>query len=177
MSTSRKECHIMIARLPCLCVYHKSCTDLWFEVNRPCPEHPEDWPCWARLLTPLNDCCLLLSQNPLSDKGKEPGSCHLSPEGMEWAHSPPVPSTQRPLHQPLCLGFFVCLIPLPHFSGLILYFSPLGTLISWLRCQKRAHQDLLPLLPLSPSHFPPGSGQFRGFNNDKCPAKMPERFS
>ncbi|XP_065212107.1 E3 ubiquitin-protein ligase ZNRF1 [Planococcus citri] len=31
-----------IARLPCLCVYHKSCIDQWFDVNRSCPEHPGD---------------------------------------------------------------------------------------------------------------------------------------
>lgn len=31
-----------IARLPCLCVYHKGCIDEWFEVNRSCPEHPSD---------------------------------------------------------------------------------------------------------------------------------------
>lgn len=31
-----------IARLPCLCIYHKSCIDSWFEVNRSCPEHPLD---------------------------------------------------------------------------------------------------------------------------------------
>ncbi|NXM83531.1 ZNRF2 ligase, partial [Oenanthe oenanthe] len=47
-----------IARLPCLCIYHKgqyscqffsffclvsnSCIDEWFEVNRSCPEHPSD---------------------------------------------------------------------------------------------------------------------------------------
>uniref|UniRef100_A0A8C4WW00 RING-type E3 ubiquitin transferase n=1 Tax=Eptatretus burgeri TaxID=7764 RepID=A0A8C4WW00_EPTBU len=31
-----------IARLPCLCVYHKPCIDSWFEVNRTCPEHPSD---------------------------------------------------------------------------------------------------------------------------------------
>jgi E3 ubiquitin-protein ligase ZNRF1/2 len=31
-----------IARLPCLCIYHKSCIDAWFEVNRSCPEHPSD---------------------------------------------------------------------------------------------------------------------------------------
>uniref|UniRef100_A0A2K5QQN5 E3 ubiquitin-protein ligase ZNRF1 n=1 Tax=Cebus imitator TaxID=2715852 RepID=A0A2K5QQN5_CEBIM len=30
----------MIARLPCLCICHKSCIDSWFEVNRLCPEHP-----------------------------------------------------------------------------------------------------------------------------------------
>lgn len=29
-----------IARLPCLCIYHKGCIDKWFEVNRSCPEHP-----------------------------------------------------------------------------------------------------------------------------------------
>lgn len=31
-----------IARLPCLCIYHKKCIDAWFEVNRSCPEHPLD---------------------------------------------------------------------------------------------------------------------------------------
>ncbi|XP_022645822.1 E3 ubiquitin-protein ligase ZNRF1-like [Varroa jacobsoni] len=31
-----------IARLPCLCIYHKSCIDAWFRVNRSCPEHPSD---------------------------------------------------------------------------------------------------------------------------------------
>lgn len=31
-----------IARLPCLCIYHKPCIDAWFEVNRSCPEHPQD---------------------------------------------------------------------------------------------------------------------------------------
>ncbi|KAI1285447.1 E3 ubiquitin-protein ligase ZNRF1 [Halotydeus destructor] len=31
-----------IARLPCLCIYHKNCIDSWFEVNRSCPEHPAD---------------------------------------------------------------------------------------------------------------------------------------
>lgn len=31
-----------IARLPCLCIYHKVCIDAWFEVNRSCPEHPSD---------------------------------------------------------------------------------------------------------------------------------------
>ncbi|EDV25422.1 uncharacterized protein TRIADDRAFT_23613 [Trichoplax adhaerens] len=31
----------VIARLPCLCVYHKACIDKWFEVNRVCPEHPD----------------------------------------------------------------------------------------------------------------------------------------
>ncbi|KAM9269012.1 LOW QUALITY PROTEIN: E3 ubiquitin-protein ligase ZNRF1 [Cariama cristata] len=30
-----------IARLPCLCIYHKSCIDSWFEVNRSC-QHPSD---------------------------------------------------------------------------------------------------------------------------------------
>uniref|UniRef100_D3TRQ6 E3 ubiquitin-protein ligase ZNRF1 n=1 Tax=Glossina morsitans morsitans TaxID=37546 RepID=D3TRQ6_GLOMM len=32
----------IIARLPCLCIYHKCCIDRWFEVNRSCPEHPGD---------------------------------------------------------------------------------------------------------------------------------------
>jgi len=36
------ECGDNIARLPCLCIYHKSCIDKWFEVNRSCPEHPND---------------------------------------------------------------------------------------------------------------------------------------
>jgi len=31
-----------IARLPCLCIYHKSCIDNWFQVNRSCPEHPSN---------------------------------------------------------------------------------------------------------------------------------------
>ncbi|CAB0019987.1 unnamed protein product [Nesidiocoris tenuis] len=31
-----------IARLPCLCIYHKTCIDRWFDVNRSCPEHPGD---------------------------------------------------------------------------------------------------------------------------------------
>uniref|UniRef100_H3D617 RING-type E3 ubiquitin transferase n=1 Tax=Tetraodon nigroviridis TaxID=99883 RepID=H3D617_TETNG len=31
-----------IARLPCLCIYHKGCIDKWFDVNRSCPEHPSD---------------------------------------------------------------------------------------------------------------------------------------
>ncbi|XP_060936425.1 E3 ubiquitin-protein ligase znrf2 [Limanda limanda] len=31
-----------IARLPCLCIYHKGCIDEWFKVNRSCPEHPSD---------------------------------------------------------------------------------------------------------------------------------------
>ncbi|CAD7090032.1 unnamed protein product [Hermetia illucens] len=31
----------VIARLPCLCIYHKGCIDKWFEVNRCCPEHPD----------------------------------------------------------------------------------------------------------------------------------------
>ncbi|XP_065064271.1 E3 ubiquitin-protein ligase ZNRF1-like [Rhopilema esculentum] len=30
-----------IARLPCLCVYHKTCIDDWFKRSRTCPEHPE----------------------------------------------------------------------------------------------------------------------------------------
>ena len=29
-----------IARLPCLCIYHKKCIDNWFKKNRSCPEHP-----------------------------------------------------------------------------------------------------------------------------------------
>lgn len=31
-----------IARLPCLCIYHKTCIDAWFQRNRSCPEHPGD---------------------------------------------------------------------------------------------------------------------------------------
>ncbi len=31
----------VIARLPCLCVYHKSCIDAWWRVSRTCPEHPD----------------------------------------------------------------------------------------------------------------------------------------
>ncbi|KRX20390.1 Glycoprotein endo-alpha-1,2-mannosidase [Trichinella nelsoni] len=29
-----------IARLPCLCIYHKGCIDNWFKVKNTCPEHP-----------------------------------------------------------------------------------------------------------------------------------------
>lgn len=36
------RCGDAIARLPCLCVYHKSCIDEWFKVSRSCPEHPGD---------------------------------------------------------------------------------------------------------------------------------------
>ncbi|XP_058868407.1 E3 ubiquitin-protein ligase ZNRF2 [Acipenser ruthenus] len=32
----------MIARLPCLCVYHKSCIDSWCNIKPSCPEHPFD---------------------------------------------------------------------------------------------------------------------------------------
>ncbi|XP_028649417.1 E3 ubiquitin-protein ligase RNF6 [Erpetoichthys calabaricus] len=31
-----------IARLPCLCVYHKRCIDDWYKVKPLCPEHPFD---------------------------------------------------------------------------------------------------------------------------------------
>uniref|UniRef100_A0A5S6QA71 E3 ubiquitin-protein ligase ZNRF1 n=1 Tax=Trichuris muris TaxID=70415 RepID=A0A5S6QA71_TRIMR len=31
-----------IARLPCLCIYHKTCIDSWFKVRNSCPEHPGD---------------------------------------------------------------------------------------------------------------------------------------
>ncbi|PAV61143.1 hypothetical protein WR25_13342 [Diploscapter pachys] len=31
-----------IARLPCLCVYHKHCIDDWFLRKNTCPEHPGD---------------------------------------------------------------------------------------------------------------------------------------
>jgi len=31
-----------IARLPCLCVYHKTCIDGWFKVKNCCPAHPGD---------------------------------------------------------------------------------------------------------------------------------------
>ncbi|XP_069966026.1 E3 ubiquitin-protein ligase ZNRF2 [Bactrocera oleae] len=51
LSDAKGECVIcledlnpgdIIARLPCLCIYHKGCIDRWFEVNRSCPEHPGD---------------------------------------------------------------------------------------------------------------------------------------
>jgi len=31
-----------IARLPCLCIYHKACIDEWFQRKNCCPEHPGD---------------------------------------------------------------------------------------------------------------------------------------
>ncbi|KAM7538903.1 hypothetical protein Aperf_G00000055824 [Anoplocephala perfoliata] len=31
-----------IARLPCLCIYHKHCIDDWFQRKQTCPEHPGD---------------------------------------------------------------------------------------------------------------------------------------
>ncbi|CAD5207248.1 unnamed protein product [Bursaphelenchus okinawaensis] len=31
-----------IARLPCLCIYHKKCIDDWFRRKNCCPEHPGD---------------------------------------------------------------------------------------------------------------------------------------
>ncbi|XP_002130597.2 E3 ubiquitin-protein ligase ZNRF1 [Ciona intestinalis] len=31
-----------IARLPCLCIYHKGCIDEWFKKSQTCPEHPPD---------------------------------------------------------------------------------------------------------------------------------------
>merc|ERR1719354_1070637 len=33
-----------IARLQCLCIYHKHCLDEWFQRNRCCPEHPDQAP-------------------------------------------------------------------------------------------------------------------------------------
>ncbi|MFH4978115.1 hypothetical protein AB6A40_004824 [Gnathostoma spinigerum] len=32
----------VIARLPCLCIYHKHCIDEWFARKNCCPEHPGD---------------------------------------------------------------------------------------------------------------------------------------
>ncbi|XP_060860831.1 E3 ubiquitin-protein ligase ZNRF1-like [Metopolophium dirhodum] len=34
------ECGQRIARLKCLCVYHKACIDLWLNKNIWCPNHP-----------------------------------------------------------------------------------------------------------------------------------------
>ena len=51
LETDQGECDIcfedmeagnVIARLPCLCIYHKKCIDQWFDVNRSCPKHPVD---------------------------------------------------------------------------------------------------------------------------------------
>uniref|UniRef100_A0A914LNC0 RING-type E3 ubiquitin transferase n=1 Tax=Meloidogyne incognita TaxID=6306 RepID=A0A914LNC0_MELIC len=32
----------LIARLPCLCIFHKSCIDEWFLRKNTCPCHPDD---------------------------------------------------------------------------------------------------------------------------------------
>uniref|UniRef100_H3AAU4 E3 ubiquitin-protein ligase ZNRF1 n=1 Tax=Latimeria chalumnae TaxID=7897 RepID=H3AAU4_LATCH len=49
LSRDSEECSIcleelvkgsLIARLPCLCIYHKSCIDSWCEVKPCCPQHP-----------------------------------------------------------------------------------------------------------------------------------------
>nr|CAB3268055.1 E3 ubiquitin-protein ligase ZNRF2 [Phallusia mammillata] len=51
VSTESGECAICledleegepIARLPCLCIYHKTCIDQWFLKSQTCPEHPPD---------------------------------------------------------------------------------------------------------------------------------------
>lgn len=51
MSSTAGECSIClddllegetVARLPCLCVYHKTCIDKWFSKSQTCPEHPPD---------------------------------------------------------------------------------------------------------------------------------------
>ncbi|BHF75086.1 E3 ubiquitin-protein ligase znrf2 [Sparganum proliferum] len=51
LQTDKGECAICledlkvgdsIARLPCLCIYHKRCIDLWFQRKQTCPEHPGD---------------------------------------------------------------------------------------------------------------------------------------
>jgi len=51
MSSTSGECSICledleegdaIARLPCLCIYHKDCIDQWFKKSQTCPEHPPD---------------------------------------------------------------------------------------------------------------------------------------
>lgn len=49
LSSDKGECAICleelaagnhVARLPCLCVYHKVCIDAWFQKRCTCPEHP-----------------------------------------------------------------------------------------------------------------------------------------
>ncbi|KAH9282178.1 E3 ubiquitin-protein ligase ZNRF2 [Echinococcus granulosus] len=51
LQTDKGECSICledmkagdrIARLPCLCIYHKKCIDNWFQRKQTCPEHPGD---------------------------------------------------------------------------------------------------------------------------------------
>ncbi len=47
-----KECSICmedfvangtIARLPCLCYFHRGCIDSWFKRGRECPVHARSW--------------------------------------------------------------------------------------------------------------------------------------
>ena len=45
----------LIARLPCLCIYHKHCIDGWFKVNRTCPQHPNADPAAFESSTLMSD--------------------------------------------------------------------------------------------------------------------------
>jgi hypothetical protein len=51
LTANKGECSIclddmdrgnLIARLPCLCIYHKNCIDAWFLRRNTCPVHPSD---------------------------------------------------------------------------------------------------------------------------------------
>eukprot|EP01137_Pigoraptor_chileana_P000079 Opistho-2@35654 len=38
----------VVARLGCLCMFHKRCVDGWFRKSRSCPSHPDVWKSIAR---------------------------------------------------------------------------------------------------------------------------------
>lgn len=62
----------LIARLPCLCIYHKHCIDGWFKVNRTCPQHPNADPSAFESSTMMSDtsvASLDIREEPLEPSG------------------------------------------------------------------------------------------------------------